>query len=299
MALHPLEGRRGDTDRDSRPLGLGQPAKDTGTGYVPGLDLVASETPTVLDHRIEGTAEPALELDQRVEDVLGADVHLPVGQGQPVAVVGPELRPRPVEGLFRIEDRPVEVEDEAGPVHRPDHGRQDGSPASAMLSGMFDDLLHANRRYVSGFELSGIPARAAKEFALVTCMDSRIEPLTMLGLRPGDAKILRNAGGRVTPDVLRSLVLATRFLGVRRIAVMQHTECALADTSDDDIRSELAALGLERPDGWEFLAMPDPDSALRSDVAAVRSCGLLPGEVRVEGWRYRVDTGEIVRVVAG
>ncbi len=166
-----------------------------------------------------------------------------------------------------------------------------------MLSGMFDDLLQANRQYVDGFELAGIPARAAREFALVTCMDSRIEPLTMLGLRPGDAKILRNAGGRVTPDVLRSLVLATRFLGVRRIAVMQHTQCALADRSDDDIRSELAAQGVERLDGSEFLTMPDPDAALRSDVAALRSCDLLPGDVRVEGWRYDVATGEIVPVV--
>ncbi len=163
---------------------------------------------------------------------------------------------------------------------------------------MFDDLLQANRPYVSAFDLSGIPARAAKGFALVTCMDSRIEPLTMLGLRPGDAKILRNAGGRVTTDVLRSLILATRFLGVRRIAVMQHTQCALADKSDDDIRADLEALGLDRPDGWEFLAMPDPDSALRSDVAAVRSCELLADDVLVEGWRYRVETGEIVQVVA-
>jgi carbonic anhydrase len=166
-----------------------------------------------------------------------------------------------------------------------------------MLSGMFDDLLDANRQYAAGFELAGIPPVAAREFALVTCMDSRIEPLTMLGLVPGDAKILRNAGGRVTPDVLRSLVLATRFLGVRRIAVMQHTQCALADRSDDDIWSELAALGIDRPPGWDFLAMPDPDAALVSDVAAVRACGLLPGDVRVEGWRYSVATGEVVPVV--
>jgi carbonic anhydrase len=162
---------------------------------------------------------------------------------------------------------------------------------------MFDDLLRANRAYVSQFELAGIPARAAKGFALVTCMDSRIEPLTMLGLLPGDAKIVRNAGGRVTSDVLRSLILATRFLGVRRIAVMQHTGCALAYQADADIRSELAAQGVEASDTWDFLAMPEPDAALRADVEAVRACGLLPPGVGVEGWRYDVDTGEIVRVV--
>src|SRR5580704_10612547 len=108
-----------------------------------------------------------------------------------------------------------------------------------MLSAMFDDLLRENQRYAAHFGLAGVPARAAKAFALVTCMDSRIEPLAMLGLRPGDAKILRNAGGRVSTDVLRSLILATSFLGVHRIAVMQHTDCALADRSDADVRSEL------------------------------------------------------------
>jgi len=162
---------------------------------------------------------------------------------------------------------------------------------------MFDDLLQANRTYLSQFRLAGIPAPAAKGFALVTCMDSRIEPLAMLGLRPGDAKIVRNAGGRVTQDVLRSLILATRFLGVRRIAVMQHTGCALAHRSDDDIRSDLAAQGVDAPEGWDILAMPDPDAALRADVEAVRACHLIPTGVGVEGWRYDVDTGEIIQVV--
>jgi carbonic anhydrase len=166
-----------------------------------------------------------------------------------------------------------------------------------MLCAMFDDLLRANRRYVSEFALAGIPARAAKEFALVTCMDSRIEPLAMLGLVPGDAKILRNAGGRVTPDVLRSLVLGTNFLGVRRIAIMQHNDCALAHRTDGDVRSDLAADRARESETWEFLTMPDPDEALRVDVDAVRTCTLLADGVRVEGWRYRVETGEVVQLI--
>jgi carbonic anhydrase len=160
---------------------------------------------------------------------------------------------------------------------------------------MMDDLLGANRTYASDFALAGIPARAHKGFALVTCMDSRIEPLTMLGLVPGDAKILRNAGGRVTTDVLRSLILATNFLGVHRIAVMQHTNCALADRSDEDIRSELP----DGADAWEFLAMPDPDDALRHDVDLVRTCPLLRVGIDVEGWRYHVETGVVQQVVPG
>ncbi len=162
---------------------------------------------------------------------------------------------------------------------------------------MLEDLLAANEAYVAGFALQGIAPAAARGFALVTCMDSRIEPLAMLGLGPGDAKIMRNAGGRVTPDVLRSLVLAVAFLGVTEIAVMQHTNCALADRSDDEVRIRLAEVGTDGAGGWEFLAMPDPDAALAADVALVRSCELLPAGIRVEGWRYDVDTGAIRRVI--
>jgi carbonic anhydrase len=162
---------------------------------------------------------------------------------------------------------------------------------------MFDDFLNANADYAEGFALQGIAPVASRGFALVTCMDSRIEPLTMLGLHPGDAKILRNGGARVTPDVLRSLILATHFLGVTQIAVMQHTNCALADQTDADVRARLGADGADGWDEWEFLAMPDPDGALRSDVALVRDCPQLPEGVRVEGWRYDVDTGRILRIV--
>jgi carbonic anhydrase len=168
---------------------------------------------------------------------------------------------------------------------------------SANIPSVLEELLQSNHRYATDFSLAGIPARAAKGISLVTCMDSRIEPLAMLGLHPGDAKILRNAGGRVTEDVLRSLVLATTFLGVTEIAVMQHTDCALAHRSDDDIRVRFPAVMTEASVGWEFLAMPDPDASLRSDVEAVRSCELLPNSVRVEGWRYDVETGVIVQVV--
>ena len=161
---------------------------------------------------------------------------------------------------------------------------------------MLDDFLNANADYAEGFTLRGIPPVAARGFALVTCMDSRIEPLTMLGLRPGDAKILRNAGGRVTPDVVRSLVLATRFLGVTDIAVMQHTDCALADQTDDEVRSRLGDEGTAGVESWQFLAMPDPDGALRADVALLQDCPQLPGGTRIEGWRYDVATGRIRRV---
>ncbi len=162
---------------------------------------------------------------------------------------------------------------------------------------MFDDLLRANDRYATEFALAGIPAGTARDFALVTCMDSRIDPLAVLGLVPGDANILRNAGGRVTTDVLRSLILATNLLGVTRIAVMHHTNCALANRGDGDIRSELPGGPGGDASQWEFLTMPDPDQSLAADVAAVRSCPLFPEDMAVEGWRYQVETGKIQRVI--
>jgi len=163
---------------------------------------------------------------------------------------------------------------------------------------MFDELLAANREYASHFALAGIAASAAKGFAVVTCMDSRIEPLTTLGLRPGDAKILRNAGGRVTADVLRSLALATGLLGVTKVAVMHHTDCALGGRDDADLRARLDPEQARRAQAWHFLAMPDADAALAADVQAVRDCPVLAGGIAVEGWRYDVRTGLVDRVIA-
>src|SRR5450759_5013288 len=141
---------------------------------------------------------------------------------------------------------------------------------------MFDDLLAPNRRYSTAFALQDIAGIAAKGFGLVTCIDSRIEPLTMLGLQPGDAKILRNAGGRVSSDVLRSLVLATTFLGVTSVAVMHHTDCALAGRGEVEIRSDLSPEQAENSQGWDFLTMPDPEAALAADVLALRTCAVFP-----------------------
>jgi len=162
---------------------------------------------------------------------------------------------------------------------------------------MFEELLEANADYASSFTHAGIDGRAAKAFCLVTCMDTRIEPLGALGLSVGDAKILRNAGGRVTEDVLRSLVLATNFLGVRAVAVMHHTGCALANSDDSKIADALGERQRAATKGWSWLSMPDPDAALSTDVEAIRGCGGLAEGVSVEGWRLDVDTGAISRLI--
>src|SRR3977135_322621 len=119
---------------------------------------------------------------------------------------------------------------------------RDPRVAPSQDQSMFDDLLAANRRYRPAFPDSGGAGTAAKALAVVTCIDSRIDPLAMLGLRAGDAKIIRNAGARVTDDVLRSLVLAANLLGVTRVCVVQHTDCAMVGSTDDELRARIGAL---------------------------------------------------------
>lgn len=161
---------------------------------------------------------------------------------------------------------------------------------------MFDDLLEANERYAQTFAYGELEAPAAKRFALVTCIDSRLEPLPMLGLVPGDAKIVRNAGGRVNDEVLRSLILATNLLDVERVAVMQHTRCAAASKSQEEFAAAISEATGRDVDGWDFQAIDDPDEVLRADVEKVRACPLVPDDVVVVGWRYDVRTGRIAEV---
>jgi carbonic anhydrase len=161
---------------------------------------------------------------------------------------------------------------------------------------MFDDLLEANARFRAAFHDTGLKGTAAKGLAVLTCIDSRIDPLAMLGLRAGDAKIIRNAGARVTVDALRSLVLAVNLLGVTRVCVVQHTDCAMVGKTDDDIRARIAAERGADAQGWEFLATTDRDAALDEDLARISSCPLLPPDLQVGAFVFDVRTGALDRV---
>ena len=159
----------------------------------------------------------------------------------------------------------------------------------------FADVLAANESSVSGFELGGLEPVAARGLAVLTCMDSRIEPLAMLGLRPGDAKILRNAGARVTDDVLRTLVLASSLLGVDRTMVVAHTKCRMAAGSEDDVHSAVQAAGGPDTRSLAFLVTDDQEQTLRDDVQRIRSWPYL-AKLRVAGFVYDVDTGRLTQV---
>jgi carbonic anhydrase len=156
----------------------------------------------------------------------------------------------------------------------------------------FDDVLSANAVYAEHFHDSGRPGRAARGLAVVTCMDSRISPLEMLGLEPGDAKILRNAGARVTDDVLRTLVLAVHLLDVNRIMVVAHTDCRMTKVTDDEIHAQMMAKGIDTR-SLEFRTTSDQLRELERDVQRIRSSPYLPKDLPVIGVVYDVVTGLI------
>ena len=161
----------------------------------------------------------------------------------------------------------------------------------------FDDLIQANRRFADRFDLGGFDGRARAGIAIVTCMDSRIDPLRMLGLEHGDAKIFRNPGGRVTPQALEALVLGVHLLNVQRILVVPHTRCAMASASEEELRAQVgASAGIDA--SWQsFGVVTDQVDQLRQDVAKVRTHPLIGDRAKVGGFLYDVDTGLLTQHV--
>ena len=155
----------------------------------------------------------------------------------------------------------------------------------------FDDLLAANAEFAADFKYSGFDGIARAGVAIVTCMDSRIDPLGMVGLKPGDAKIFRNPGGRVTISAMEALVLGVHLLNVQRILVVPHTRCAVASNSEAELRARVAASAGVDASWMPINVIEDQVRALGEDVHKVRSHPLIPHTVTVGGFIYDVDTG--------
>ena len=165
------------------------------------------------------------------------------------------------------------------------------------MSDAFDDLISANRSFADHFDLAGFDGVAKAGVAVVTCMDSRIDPLGMIGLSPGDAKIFRNPGGRVTDQALEALVLGVHLLNVQRILVVPHTRCAMASATQDELRERVGASAGQDASWQNFGVVADQRAALADDVHRVTSHPLIPESVAVGGFFYDVDTGLLDRVV--
>jgi len=157
----------------------------------------------------------------------------------------------------------------------------------------FADILLSNEDFVRGFQHSELTGTAKKGLAIVTCMDSRISPLAVVGMQAGDAKILRNAGARVTDDVLRTLVLASYLLGVSRVLVMPHTDCRMASADEATIHSTIEEQFGVNTRSLEFRTVSDQRAALAIDVTRIRSYPLLQKGVSVAGAIYNVSTGQL------
>lgn len=155
----------------------------------------------------------------------------------------------------------------------------------------FDDLLAANRSFAATLHEPGFTGQAEAGVLVVTCMDSRIEPLRMIGLNLGDAKILRNPGGRVTDPVLVGVVLGVDLLNVNRVLIIEHTRCAMGSSTEAEMREKLTA-STGQDSTWMTLGMIDNQrAALAEDVRRVTSHPLIPASVQVGGFIYDVDSG--------
>jgi carbonic anhydrase len=160
----------------------------------------------------------------------------------------------------------------------------------------FADLLKANSEYAQHFTKEELTGFAQKGLAIVTCMDSRIDPLRIVGMQAGDAKILRNAGARVTEDVLRTLVLATHLLGVKRVLVMPHTDCRMASADESEIHQQIKEASGVDTRGIEIRTVRDQNKALYQDIQRIESYPLLPQGIKVMGAIYDVKTGLITPI---
>ena len=163
------------------------------------------------------------------------------------------------------------------------------SSASTLL----DRLLAANARYAAGRSLAGVEAAPSQRLAIVTCMDARIDPLPLLGLRLGQAHVLRNAGARVTGDVLRSLVISQQALGTNVVVVMPHTGCGLLGLDPATLRPRGDAL---RPaPHLDFHTMSDLYSTLQQDLRRLRESPWIGPEAEIHGLILDTDTGRVLR----
>jgi carbonic anhydrase len=163
--------------------------------------------------------------------------------------------------------------------------------------GGFDDVLSANEQFASTFDDPGLRGVAACGLAVLTCMDSRIDPLAMLGLSKGDAKILRNAGARVTDDVLRTLVLAAYLLGVNRVLVVAHTDCGMSSKTEEQTHAAIHQQSGIDTRSLHFAMVSDQESVLHADVQRIRSSPYLPAHTPVAGAIYDVNSGRLRVVV--
>jgi carbonic anhydrase len=159
-----------------------------------------------------------------------------------------------------------------------------------------DELLANNRKFAASLPARHLDVHPSRRLAVVTCMDSRLDVFAALGLGDGEAHVLRNAGGVITDDVIRSLAVSQRRLGTREVMLIHHTDCGMQSLSDDGFRAELQeATGVAPP--WAIESFSDVHADVRQSILRVRRSPFLPHRERVRGFVYDVDTHRLHEVL--
>jgi carbonic anhydrase len=158
-----------------------------------------------------------------------------------------------------------------------------------------DDLLRNTERYAAEFDLADLPSRPASKVAIVACMDARLIPTQLFGLKEGDAHVIRNAGGVVTDDEIRSLAISQRQLGTEEIILVHHTDCGMLGLDEDAFKRSLEAeTGIRPP--WAVEAFDDLDEDVRQSIARIRASPFIPRKDSIRGFVYEVETGRVREV---
>src|SRR5918911_3164788 len=153
---------------------------------------------------------------------------------------------------------------------------------------VIDDLVQNATAYGDSFDGGDLPLPPAKHVAIVACMDARLNPYGLLGLHEGDAHVIRNAGGVITDDEIRSLTISQRLLGTEEIMLIHHTDCGMLTFSDDDFRRQLQAETGIRP-AWAAEAFDDLEEDVRQSIARIKTSPFIPQKDQVRGFVYEVE----------
>ncbi len=158
-----------------------------------------------------------------------------------------------------------------------------------------DELLRNNERYANSFDKGDLPMPPAKQIAIVTCMDARLSPYVMLGLSEGDAHVIRNAGGVITDDEIRSLMISQRLLGTREVMLIHHTDCGMLTFSDEELREQIQQeVGIKPHFPLETFA--DLEEDVRQSIKRIEASPFIPHKDSVRGFVYEVETGRLREV---
>ena len=158
-----------------------------------------------------------------------------------------------------------------------------------------DELLANAERYAQGFDRGGLPLPPAKRVAVLACMDARLNPYGLLGLSEGDAHVIRNAGGVVTDDEIRSLAISQRLLGTEEIILIHHTDCGMLTFEDDDFRRQIQQDTGIKPE-WAAEAFDDLEADVRQSIARIKASPFIPNKDQIRGFVYDVKTGRLTEV---